>query len=658
MPIIIATGGKLVRIMKDEANRFVPTEHYLHKGEDLPPPGSPFAKWRWTKETEQGCWAGHVCRRTDERWSRRVLEWRPRTGKRSVGVLRHGRTTLRVAGGGWMRGAEDRILWRAMEEAYVQQWTAASFTLDRVVVVMLWSIDSCATAAVATRRQVARCLAEWEQSFILECVTDLMRSVHRVGERPRDLLPSTFPCTTSRSMESSLRGMCPKNLRIHHIARRTDGRWSRKVLQWRPSGKRDVGRSTRWTDDLVKAVGRCRPLPTEATGGIWGRPMSNSERPMPDMMMVVGPCARSARIATTILLANPPMKQQCLHCCVSAWRPNYIRIPNFKSKPLSVEEFRPVRAILAVVPGCHYQVVRPCARSARIATTILLANPPVKQQCFHCCVSAWRGQKDVSDIFVRSAVADINAAHRYGNVLYSGAAPFHVTTPCRVRNQCEHASEGASMHASQYASNHARKRACKQACNQVCKQNGHAPPRTGSSYPHPSSADCRKTVGKQSGAQRDVQTMGRSVRRDDDGNNSTHVNSKEVLRSNRVRLPGTDISVPEQVAVLDKDAARDLRVGYYQHRLPEYPDADQRRRVLQTKQPRNQEDYDNDDNYDDNDDEEETEDEIRSFSQMKETREWYAQHRTSTNDDRRIHPKQLEGVKYGARSVVCLVVIV
>ncbi|KAI8440782.1 hypothetical protein MSG28_009110 [Choristoneura fumiferana] len=36
---------------------------------------------------------------------------------------------------------------------------------------------------------------------------------------------------------------------------------------------------------------------------------------------VVGPCARSARIATTILLANPAVKQQCLHCCVSAWRP-------------------------------------------------------------------------------------------------------------------------------------------------------------------------------------------------------------------------------------------------------------------------------------------------------------------------------------------------
>ncbi|KAI8424488.1 hypothetical protein MSG28_002959 [Choristoneura fumiferana] len=39
---------------------------------------------------------------------------------------------------------------------------------------------------------------------------------------------------------------------------------------------------------------------------------------------VVGPCARFARIATTILLANPAVKQQCLHCCVSVWRPIYV----------------------------------------------------------------------------------------------------------------------------------------------------------------------------------------------------------------------------------------------------------------------------------------------------------------------------------------------
>jgi hypothetical protein len=30
-------------------------------------------------------WAGHVNRRTDNRWGKRVLEWKLRLGKRSVG---------------------------------------------------------------------------------------------------------------------------------------------------------------------------------------------------------------------------------------------------------------------------------------------------------------------------------------------------------------------------------------------------------------------------------------------------------------------------------------------------------------------------------------------------------------------------------------------
>ena len=71
-------------------------------------------------------WAGHVCRRTDGRWSRRVLEWRPRLGKRSVGrpPARWTDDLRQVAGGGWMRIAEDRDEWRKLGEAYVQQWTA------------------------------------------------------------------------------------------------------------------------------------------------------------------------------------------------------------------------------------------------------------------------------------------------------------------------------------------------------------------------------------------------------------------------------------------------------------------------------------------------------------------------------------------------------
>ena len=34
------------------------------------------AKWRW---------AGHVCRREDGRWSRKLIDWQPRTGHRNVG---------------------------------------------------------------------------------------------------------------------------------------------------------------------------------------------------------------------------------------------------------------------------------------------------------------------------------------------------------------------------------------------------------------------------------------------------------------------------------------------------------------------------------------------------------------------------------------------
>ena len=71
-------------------------------------------------------WAGHVCRRTDDRWSRKVLEWRPRVGKRRVGrpPARWTDDLKKVAGSGWMKKAGDRALWRSLGEAYLQQWTA------------------------------------------------------------------------------------------------------------------------------------------------------------------------------------------------------------------------------------------------------------------------------------------------------------------------------------------------------------------------------------------------------------------------------------------------------------------------------------------------------------------------------------------------------
>ncbi|KPJ05678.1 hypothetical protein RR46_00407 [Papilio xuthus] len=66
----------------------------------------------------------------DGPWGRKVLEWRPRTGRRSVGrppsVGRKARWTddlVKVAGVRWMRAAPDLPLWQSMGEAYVQQWT-------------------------------------------------------------------------------------------------------------------------------------------------------------------------------------------------------------------------------------------------------------------------------------------------------------------------------------------------------------------------------------------------------------------------------------------------------------------------------------------------------------------------------------------------------
>jgi hypothetical protein len=67
-----------------------------------------------------------MTRRTDNRYAtKRVLEWRPRIGKRCVGrpQARWSDDLCRTAGRSWMRVAEDRARWRDVGEAYVQQWT-------------------------------------------------------------------------------------------------------------------------------------------------------------------------------------------------------------------------------------------------------------------------------------------------------------------------------------------------------------------------------------------------------------------------------------------------------------------------------------------------------------------------------------------------------
>ncbi|KAK4872261.1 hypothetical protein RN001_016385 [Aquatica leii] len=70
-------------------------------------------------------WAGHVARLKDERWTRRMIEWRPRQDAfRSRGrpPTRWADDVKRVAGN-WIQIAQDRNKWKGLREAYVQQWT-------------------------------------------------------------------------------------------------------------------------------------------------------------------------------------------------------------------------------------------------------------------------------------------------------------------------------------------------------------------------------------------------------------------------------------------------------------------------------------------------------------------------------------------------------
>ena len=71
-------------------------------------------------------WAGHIGRRTDGRWGKTVLDWRPRPGHRSVDrqLMRWTDDLVKTAGRLWVRKDQDRQEWRAMQHAYTQHWVA------------------------------------------------------------------------------------------------------------------------------------------------------------------------------------------------------------------------------------------------------------------------------------------------------------------------------------------------------------------------------------------------------------------------------------------------------------------------------------------------------------------------------------------------------
>lgn len=72
-------------------------------------------KWRW---------AGHVARMDDTRWTKRIVNWRPWEGRRSVGrpMTRWRDDIKKVAGINWIGKAQKREEWKNLGEVYVQGW--------------------------------------------------------------------------------------------------------------------------------------------------------------------------------------------------------------------------------------------------------------------------------------------------------------------------------------------------------------------------------------------------------------------------------------------------------------------------------------------------------------------------------------------------------
>ena len=69
-------------------------------------------------------WAGHVARFTDNRWTKRCTDWRPRNGYRTRGrpTTRWHDDIAKHKGFTWSREAQNRENWRFDAEGYIQQW--------------------------------------------------------------------------------------------------------------------------------------------------------------------------------------------------------------------------------------------------------------------------------------------------------------------------------------------------------------------------------------------------------------------------------------------------------------------------------------------------------------------------------------------------------
>ena len=77
------------------------------------------SKWRW---------AGHTARQNDNRWTKRLLDWTPRIGRKNKGRPRVQweddirKFWAKEPRSIWRRESNNRTKWRAHAEAFALQW--------------------------------------------------------------------------------------------------------------------------------------------------------------------------------------------------------------------------------------------------------------------------------------------------------------------------------------------------------------------------------------------------------------------------------------------------------------------------------------------------------------------------------------------------------
>ncbi|KAI8424651.1 hypothetical protein MSG28_003078 [Choristoneura fumiferana] len=310
---------------------------------DISYPAQRIRSFKWQR-------AGHIARRADGRWGRKVLEWRPRIGKRSVG-----RPPTR-----W---TDDLTLEIQAEAAKVlKEQLKKQFEIQQEVM----------QAALNRKEQ--------------EVMARYNRQVSEQIEKERVEFKRELAAMAGKlqAIEQTLK----QRAAAEAEARRSQSLWAAAEALLAATRRADTRANVaNEIKALEKAVYElvCTPISHPAAHTATPHSTLHTPQPTPRTPHPAPRTPHPARTYTVFFLSNVytrllTRKDDKLVQTVLKGIPQEVREKGIATEKTLREKFD--------------AVVRPCARSARIATTILLANPAVKQQCLHCCVSAWRQRRN------------------------------------------------------------------------------------------------------------------------------------------------------------------------------------------------------------------------------------------------------------------------